>query len=95
MPQDALQFVQTRQKVWPLPPGGVREMPSEDQRHPLPHPEPAPEAGGGRDKHLLEAGDCGDGVRGLQAHHDRPHQTGGARQGQGEEGVDDELSGDE
>ena len=90
MPQDSFQFVQTRQKVWPLPPGGVREMPSEDQRHPLPHPEPAPEAGGG-----CEAGDCGDGVRGLQAHHDRPNQTGRASQGQGEEGVDDELSGDE
>ena len=65
-------------------------MPPKDQRHPFPHPEPR-----GRDKHLLEAGDCGDGVRGLQAHHDRPHQAGGASQGQGEEGVDDELSGDE
>ena len=65
-------------------------MPPEDQRHPFSHPEPRD-----RDKHLLEAGDCSDGVRRLQAHHDRPHQAGGASQVQGEEGVDDELSGDE
>ena len=67
-------------------------MSPQDERHPIPHTEPGPEAGRGRDTHGLEAGDCGDGVRGLQAHHDRAHQAGGARQGQSEESLDDEPS---
>ena len=94
MSQDPFRFVQTRQAVWSLSPGGVLEVPSQDERHPIPHTEPGPEASRGRYEHRLEAGDCGDGVRGLQDHHDRAHQAGGARQGQSEESVDDEPSWD-
>ena len=72
--------------------GRVWEVSPQDERHSLPHAEPA-EADRGCDRDHREAGHCGESVRGLQADDDRPHQAGGEGQGQSEEGVDDKLSG--
>ena len=79
--------------MWPVSAGCVWQVPSQDERHSLPHSK-SEEANRGCDTDHREAGYCGDGVWGLQADDDRAHQARGKGQVQSEEGVDDKLSGD-